>query len=241
MNGGSGKHRKIHGVSKETLDLYLQNFLHMYRFNRSIFLRSRCLCTARSRGSTDLVVNCTKFWVEDFVLPHKLCPWAASVWNNKEVKILSIEKKLSDDFDSYVSHVVERVCEEAILLMDDDEVFDAPTQSIEHRMTSEDKENLLRKISIDDSFGENNSDDMKASDTGSGINVAHGESEVVKETPAPSFPGTPKTRNYSTVLIATPQFKEFDEFLNIVDIVEGMLGVHVDLCLCVFAMLRICI
>ena len=95
----------------------------------------------------------------------------------------------NEEEDEYIGKVVELVCNEAMELMNDDEVLAAQSQ--------------IRNIQMPE------------------------EGEIGAEIIVPKIAAAANITvgmNYNTTLLVTPQFKDFDSFLNIVDIVEDTLN-----------------
>ena len=170
--------------------------LQLIPFSKACFRR----CSTNTEAAEiKLVETATLLWLNNFVIKHKLCPWAKSVVETKGVKVKCVPRMASNEVeDAYVSRVVEIVCNEAIELMSDDEVFNAQSQA--------------RSIELSDV------DDVNIG----GTNIL--EPKVMSnKNSSNSHNHTPLTP-YNTTLVVTPQFKDFDTFLNIVDMVEDTLN-----------------
>ncbi len=188
------------------------------RFSSSVVIRSifdricgRPFSVLSRENESDLINTTTKYWVKDFVINHKLCPWAGKVWNDSSIKIMSIPRRIkeSEDEDLYIANVIEAVCQEAFQLLDDEEVFKSPVVDIQH----DPKRLHLRSLAEEEENVNNDSTIRKESKDFDNDRVVPFQNE---------FPNS-KNRLYTTALIAVPEFKDFDDFLNIVDIVEDSL------------------
>lgn len=187
---------------------------------------SRQLSVLARDNENDLIEMSTKMWINDFVLAHRLCPWAASVWNSGETKVTVFSRKPEgEDEDVYISDVVEEACKEAMEIMTDDEVYAASLSAVDADelavAIAAEQEDLLveseeaeseHESSVADGRGGQNSDD---NDTSVEVPTAPRSSFSVREEAEVV---------YSTTLIAVPEFRNFDTFLNVIDIVEQSLA-----------------
>ena len=109
----------------------------MFRYSTRYSLRSyyRRFGVVRKENENALVETATRMWVNDFVISHKLCPWAAGVWNNNEVKVVVFSRKPDEvDDEEYLVDIAEECCKEALELINDDDLYSASliAQDIEY-------------------------------------------------------------------------------------------------------------
>lgn len=179
---------------------------------------SKSLSVLARDNENDLIETATKMWVSDFVLYHRLCPWAASVWNSGETKVTVFSRKPEEeDEDTYIADVVEEACREAMALMTDDEVYAASLSAVDAdemaAVIASEQEDLLEE-SVEADRGADEEKGTVGSVEGS-LHLAPTE-----EFTSPVRGVNNAAVQFTTTLIAVPEFRDFDTFLNVVDIVD---------------------
>jgi hypothetical protein len=187
---------------------------------------SRSFSVLSRDNENDLIETATKMWINDFVLAHRLCPWAAGVWNSGETKVTVFSRKPEgEDEDVYILDVVEEACKEAMALMTDDEVYAASLSAVDAdemaiAIAAEQEEYEEEEEAKESASGQSHPDAIAGGD-----HVSH-PSILAETISAEKSSGFVKREGaeYSTTLIAVPEFRDFDTFLNIIDIIEESLA-----------------